>query len=308
MPPGLVTVVIPAYNRGESLRLTLESLARQRYPDLEVLVVDDGSTNAAAGMREPAGNVRVIRNSERRGPAYARNLALLHARGVYVWFLDSDVLLPDPATLERMVEALSRNPAIGSLGGEIVSTELPHDRAYGRRIRWNARNRRVVSRPGDSAWTECDYLATCNCITKKDDLFRIGGFDEQFVFGAEDMDLGYRLQRLGLKNYVSHSFAVIHCQDTAGRYHDETDRYQKTRIQFARLHFGRPLLWAMFVWELAAFLAFYLLLVPKLCYRFLRRQAVTQQNLAGGWNRLHSFFTAPRRAPVSMLASRTDRT
>ena len=306
MATDLVSVIIPTHNRGESLFRTIESVARQRYGHFEIIVVDDGSTEPVAGELEGFATVRVIRTRERRGPSYARNLGILQATGEYVWFLDSDVLMPDEGTLERLVGAFSSGDAIGSLGGEIVAHEPSRENAYGRRICWNGRNRRVVSHVRDPSWIECDYLATCNCFTRRDHLLRIGGFDEQFVFGAEDQDLGYRLKALGLKNYVSHAFAVIHCQEKSGRYENETERYQKTRMQFAGVHFGTLHLWALYASELCGFVAFYLLLVPKLLYKIARRQRVTRQNYLGGWHRLKSVFATPHQGAVSMLKSKSD--
>jgi len=306
MSTGLVTIIIPTYNRIDSLRRTIESLSHQRYRNHEIIVVDDASTECTFEDVAAPDRVRVIRLDERRGPSYARNVGILAARGGYVWFLDSDVLIPDPGTLERLVTAIESRPGIGALGGEIVAHEPPLDRAYGRKICWNGKNRRIVAREHDREWRACDYLATCNCFVRREELLRLQGFDESFVFGAEDMDLGYRLQQAGLQNLVSHSFAVLHCHEKTGRYDDETIRYQKTRMQFAKKHFSTGRLYLLYLYELGGAALFYLLLAPKLVFKLVRGKRISQQNVLGGWCRLRMIFLDSDRGAVSMIPCRTD--
>lgn len=92
----MLSVVVPVYNRAQLLPLTLASLLAQSKPAEEILVVDDGSTDASAAVAEALGPpVRVIRQAN-QGPAAARNRGLAEARGEWVHFFDSDDLaLPD---------------------------------------------------------------------------------------------------------------------------------------------------------------------------------------------------------------------
>jgi glycosyltransferase involved in cell wall biosynthesis len=104
----LVSVVVPAYNAAWSLDETLASVCAQTYPDIEVLVVDDGSTDATAEVaaawshRDP--RVRLICKPN-GGVGSARNLGMRKARGVYVAPIDADDLW-EPDHLERQVAAL----------------------------------------------------------------------------------------------------------------------------------------------------------------------------------------------------------
>ena len=85
-----VTVVIPTYNRGHLIAHALESIRRQSYPDIDVIVVDDGSTDDTAAVVARFGSsVRYITQAN-RGCGAARNTGLVAARGRYVAFLDSD--------------------------------------------------------------------------------------------------------------------------------------------------------------------------------------------------------------------------
>lgn len=107
-----VTVVIPAYNAAQYLRLTIDSVLAQTVGDVEVIVVDDGSTDDTLRIARSYGPpVRTVAQSN-AGPAEARNTGLSHAGGEFVAFLDSDDLWA-PRFLERVVAVLDANPRIG---------------------------------------------------------------------------------------------------------------------------------------------------------------------------------------------------
>lgn len=286
----LVSIIIPTYKRIESLLKTLGSIQCQSSQCFEVIVIvdagEDGTSHALAGMD----NVQVFVNETRQGPSYGRNRGISVARGEYVWFLDSDVSLPDQDLLERMIVTFVANPETGSLGGEIVVHEQQTDLAYGRKVLWNAQNERVIAVSGENSLVKCDYLATCNCFTRKEYAQRLNGFDERFVFGAEDMDFGVRLKGLGYHNYVRHDLAVLHYHEKKGRYADETVRYQTTRIIFARKHFSRFKILAMLLADTMTALIFYTVLVPKLVYMMISGRKVLAQNLTGGFNLVKPYF------------------
>ena len=112
--PGLVSVVIPTHNRAGLIMETLESVRAQTYRPIEMIVVDDGSTDNTAGVvREFAEGadrdlkVRYIRQ-ENQGAAVARNRGLAESRGEFIQFLDSDdLLLPDK--LSAQVRAMRQD-------------------------------------------------------------------------------------------------------------------------------------------------------------------------------------------------------
>lgn len=111
-----VSVITPCYNGSRFLRQTLESVLAQTRPPLEVLVVDDGSTDDSAQVAESFGPpVRVIRQSN-QGESVARNRALTEARGDYAVFLDADDLL-ESRSLERLADSVSgRTGAVALMG------------------------------------------------------------------------------------------------------------------------------------------------------------------------------------------------
>ena len=105
-----VSVIVPVYNAEKTLAGCIGSVLHQSFEDIEVLAVDDGSTDQSLQLlREFAaqdGRVRVFAQAN-SGVAAARNLAINHATGKYLQFVDSDDLLAPDAT-GRMVEAMER--------------------------------------------------------------------------------------------------------------------------------------------------------------------------------------------------------
>ena len=112
----LVSAIIPVYNRPAMLRQAVECVLGQTYRPVEVIVVDDGSTDdtphaARTLARQYPGVVRVVRQ-ENAGPGPARNRGLSLARGEFIQYLDSDDLL-EPAKFARQVQALREHPDRG---------------------------------------------------------------------------------------------------------------------------------------------------------------------------------------------------
>lgn len=110
--PGTVSVVIPSYNRAHCLKRTVDSVLTQTYPPIEVLVVDDGSTDATPEVcRGFASPVRCIRQ-QNGGVAVARNRGIAEARGELVALLDADDLWA-PRKLEMQAAVFAAFPEVG---------------------------------------------------------------------------------------------------------------------------------------------------------------------------------------------------
>lgn len=103
----LVSVVVPAYNRERMLPEVLANIRGQGYPNLEIIVVDDGSTDRTAEVARAQPDVRLFEQPN-GGPAQARNRAIINARGEFIACLDSDDLWPD-GMLAHLVDALRRD-------------------------------------------------------------------------------------------------------------------------------------------------------------------------------------------------------
>lgn len=105
-----VSVIIPCYNAARYIGETLESVRRQTWPDLEVIVVDDGSKDDSSGVIEAFGGLDlVLIRQSNRGQTAALNVGLAHATGDYIQYLDADDLI-DPEKIEIQVRRLGGAP------------------------------------------------------------------------------------------------------------------------------------------------------------------------------------------------------
>lgn len=120
----MISVVIPLYNKKESIAHTLECVLKQTYQDFEVVVVDDGSTDGSAEIVEGVadGRIRLIRQ-ENGGVSAARNRGIKEAKREYVAFLDADDEWK-PEHLETLVRLIEKYPQCGAYS---TNYEFNHD-------------------------------------------------------------------------------------------------------------------------------------------------------------------------------------
>jgi len=131
--PGLASIIIPTFNRGELLKETLDSAVAQTYRPVEIIVVDDGSTDHTAALVErwrrelaadPGLSVRYI-HQENGGVGSARNHGLIESRGEFIQFLDSDDVL-HPRKLEFQIACLAKFPGSGFAFSEMARIDDPN--------------------------------------------------------------------------------------------------------------------------------------------------------------------------------------
>ena len=110
--PGLVSVIIPTYNRAHLLWRSIESVVEQTYKHFEIIIVDDGSIDDTKDIAESFDDERIIyiRHDRNRGGAAARNTGIKSARGEYIAFQDSDDEWL-PGKMQKQVEILMRLPS-----------------------------------------------------------------------------------------------------------------------------------------------------------------------------------------------------
>jgi GT2 family glycosyltransferase len=197
-----VSVVIPAYNAARYLAATLQSVAEQTSPPGEVIVVDDGSTDATVEIARSFGaNVVSLTNA---GPAAARNAGTNAASGEYVAFLDADdVWVPEKLAVQLAGLAAFGAPAFSftdyrmfdEQGLRRRKSELRGTPAF-RKIAGNLRRKRIVLRTrGRRPILYDSYIPPSSVLVRKADLLAAGGFDETLRV-TEDYEFFLRLFRI----------------------------------------------------------------------------------------------------------------
>lgn len=211
MPPPLVSVVIPTYQRADLLEEAVRSVLSQTHRELEVLVEDDGSTDGSGTALASLGDGRVsYRRGENVGrPGPVRNRGVARARGSLVAFLDSDDVW-EPRKLEVQVAALERDPSL--LGVSCDATWLP------------PRARTLLAldadlRPSFEELLVRNVVLTSGAVVRREALRAVGGFDEDPGISVEDYDLWLRLLR-------HRDRALLVLREPLFRYRASADGYQ----------------------------------------------------------------------------------
>lgn len=166
----LISVIVPVYNVSRYLERCINSLMAQTYPDLEVILVDDGSKDDSVKMCDSYcqkyDNFKVI-HKENGGLGFARNSGLEVAQGKYVTFLDGDdYLLPDH--IQNLYDKLIADRADTCLGGHTkvyaISSNVHQNVAYGSVYRDEDIKTRILSRMFGKASKSGDYIEMSVCM------------------------------------------------------------------------------------------------------------------------------------------------
>ena len=182
--PPLISVIIPTYNRGGMLKEAIDSVLGQDYPHVELIVVDDGSSDATAELLKTYGqNLAVIRQKN-RGVSAARNAGIAAASGHYIAFLDSDDLWL-PRKLTRQVQFFNHYP-----DALICQTEEIWMR-NGRRVNPGLRHRKLSGMIFEPSLHLC--LVSPSAVMIRRSLFRAVGLFDESLPACEDYDLWLRV-------------------------------------------------------------------------------------------------------------------
>ena len=223
----LVSVVLISWKMRELLERMLRTLFEHSSVEIEVICVDNGSQDGTAEMVEhDFPSVHLIRNSQNRGVAPARNQAISAARGKYVAILDADMELVEDA-LGTIVGFLESHPDVGIAGCRLtfadgttqlnakrfpsllalLSRRLPLIRTFGGR---SALNRHEMSEWDRSSSREVDYLIGACQVVRRSLFQQVGLLDENIFYGPEDIDFCIRVRRAGWKIWWLHGVRIIH--------------------------------------------------------------------------------------------------
>jgi len=205
-----VSVIVPTYNRRHLVGPTLAGALAQEDVDLEVVVVDDGSSDDTAAVAQARGAV-TIRHPVNRGLSAARNTGLHAASAPVVGFLDDDCE-PEPDWAQQLLGVyadgvLGVGGAVESYGppswlarylhrrNPLAPLELGLEQGNGIAYRFGLYLKGLWDVSEPSGRREVFSLVGANMSYRRAALLEVGGFDERFTFGAEELDLCLRLRR-----------------------------------------------------------------------------------------------------------------
>lgn len=254
-----LSIIIVNYNVKLFLEQCLRSVMQASKGLLvEVFVVDNNSNDGSVAFLQPIFPwVTMIANKENTGFGKANNQALAMATGKYILFLNPDTLLPEDC-LQKCFAFMQQNNAAGALGIKMIDGSGS----------FLAESKRAFPSPATSFFkltglanlfpksklfaryhlgylsanenNEVDVLAGAFMWVRKEILDKIGGFDERFFMYGEDVDLSYRIQQAGYKNYYFSESSIIHFKGEStkkGGLNYVRMFYQAMSI-FVRKHYG----------------------------------------------------------------------
>ena len=184
-----ISVVIPVYNTEKYLDQAIESVLKQDEKPLEIIVVDDASSDNSVNVAEQFGNkIALLKQPKNSGCGAARNRGIEYAKGKYLAFIDADDLWTN-AKLKNQLAYLENNPDIDMVFGmveQFISPELPDDEK--KKLR-----EELKKMPG--------YVAGAMLI-RKETFLKVGLLNEKLELG-EYIDWFSRAKDMGLKFHMS---------------------------------------------------------------------------------------------------------
>ncbi len=239
-----VSIIIPTFNRLDMTQRCLESLAKQRSKyNVEIIVVDNASTDGTADFLKAeaeAGRLRALVNPENRGFSKACNQGTQAAAGRHLLFLNNDTEV-QPGWLEPLVETLDADERVSAVGSKLLfpdrsiqhagvavleDRQLP-DPLVARHIHY----RKSENAPEANQPQTLQALTAACLLIRKAAFEKVGGFDEEYWNGYEDVDLCFKLrQEGGLLVYQPRS-VVLHFESQSG-----PERFRQVAHNTKRLH------------------------------------------------------------------------
>lgn len=229
-----------------------------QHIEAEVFVADNNSSDGSIDYLKPKFSfVQFIINKENLGFSKANNKALAIAKGKYILFLNPDTIVAEDS-FEKCIQFLDSNPDAGALGVKMIDGSgnylkeskrgfpspwvsfcklsgltclFPHSKFFAKYYFGNLseKENQII-----------DSISGAFFFGRKEVLDKTGGFDEQFFMYAEDIDLSYRVQQAGYKNYYFSETVIIHFKgESTKKDFKYVAQFYKAMAQFSKKHFSK---------------------------------------------------------------------
>jgi len=216
-PWPLVSVVLLSYARPQFLAEALESVARQSYPNLEVLVVDNPS-GASAEIAAIVGRhpeVKLIQNAENLGFATGMNVGVRNSSGDYIYLTEDDMVL-EPDCIRELVQHALAEPSLGLMSGLMYNKQEGTIRSAGGRLSLGAVFKMEMLSQGQvdqgqfPVPFDVTYIPGAMMFASRELWKSLGGFRDDFFMYSEDVELCLRACRLGHRITIVPGAKALH--------------------------------------------------------------------------------------------------
>ncbi len=230
------SIIIPAYDAAAYVAEAIHSALAQTWPDKEIIVVDDGSSDATAALAESIAGVTCLRQAN-GGVSHARNTGVRHSSGDLIAFLDADDVW-HPGKLEAQVRLLERYPDCDLVYANFVEAPeslAPRDWPGGDGLPPHTRTTEL-----ESSFLH-PFFGTSTVVVRRSAFDRVGGFDETLPY-AEDVDFFLKVL-VERPATAAIDAAVVYKRDVQGSLsHDSASGYAKLLEVYRRLFATHPAL------------------------------------------------------------------
>jgi len=291
-----LSIIIVNYNVKEFLQNLLVSIQRSiKGISTEIIVVDNASDDGSVEIiREKFPHIKLIANQKNVGFGAANNQGLAVASGEYILLLNPDTIVQED-TFHKLIEFFRNEPNAGLVGCKILNSDGTLQLACRRGFPgpWTSfckvtglsklfPNSRIFAKYNltyldENDTYEVDAISGAFMMMRKELYEKIGGFDSQFFMYGEDLDLCYRAQTAGFRNYYFHDTQIIHYkgESTKRSSLDETKVFYDAMHLFVKKHLSSSffvhiiLRFAIFLRTLVAFMNVYRLVILAVIMDFL---------------------------------------
>jgi O-antigen biosynthesis protein len=239
-----ISIILVLYNRAELTLQCLRSLAESGQESIEIIIVDNASTDATSSLLNHLDGATILRNSENLHFLKASNLGARQARGRYILFLNNDTQV-FPGTLQAALRTLESSQDIGAVGGKLILPDGSLQEAGS--IVWRDGSCLGYGRGANPLSPEfmfrrnVDYCSGAFLLTRRETFLSMGGFDELFQpFYYEETDYCLRLWERGLRVVYEPDAALLHYEFASSSSSKAAQEWHaKHQGLFLQRHFDR---------------------------------------------------------------------
>lgn len=230
-----VSVIVPTYNRKKDLKLCISSILKQDFKNLQIIIIDDCSSNDCIDyIKKEFPSINIIINEKNKGVNYCRNRGIINSVGKYLLFLDSDVELVNKKQISEMIKIMEIDCSIGSLGGIFQPPDL---RVWGcnfngskiyydlnkydnnKNNNMNNKNNKYdnMNYKDNNKLKQCQYVSSGNLFIKRSTIVKYSGFDESIKGDGTECEIGMNLNKDGFFNMINDKIAAKHNMSSVER-------------------------------------------------------------------------------------------
>ncbi len=252
----LVSIIIVSRDGLANLKVLMKSFVDKTfYSNFEIIFVDNGSTDGSVAYMKEFGDrfaIRIIENGENKSFSEANNIGVAQAKGDYYLFLNNDIELTD-GWLDELIHACQKHDRAGAVGARLFYPDIPRNLKKAKRsfaiqhagvifkevVRedqyfiqpYNRRN----CEPDRDHLAADEHLAAVTAATllvEADKFHQVGGFDQQYIYGYEDVDLCLKLDEAGFRNIYCPHCILFHYEFGTQQQDNKEEVYQRRLRNF----------------------------------------------------------------------------